>query len=453
MSLAEVVEKTALFPPEQQARLRLPRVPGTVLLPSLPVMACGERPVASDVLTSVKTADPVVASRSLTWYRRLHASYNKHRHLEPLRENARLASTIEQQRTSPGSSATGRQLALAKGVSSNNRPRSGKTVPRAPSKEGAANPKKENSDTARRRPKETLSSTGTKHHRSQRMSYPPCSTKPSQTDEWASLPTSEETNSCPVLCDLDNLTITPKKPSSKSSRTQPSTSEQAPTKDTAHHQHKSKSDSTKRHKEHLRAPDSTNTRSRHVKSRRPSREDSKSQRPKPPSWQDIAHDQPTANTSQEPGVTTHMYSVPESVHSVPALRCDSATTRSSTVESDRRAVRANIRRTRSRVIDAKEIPKAETVSLSKTKPSEFNLRKTYQDDTVYLFENTQRCRKWLAAVQEADVTTHFDESGTISDSIQTLEDREEIVTCDMEISHDRWDFLGSPYPESSGSSS
>ncbi|XP_038070760.1 uncharacterized protein LOC119739771 [Patiria miniata] len=455
MSPVQVGENTALFPP-QQARLRLPRVPGTG--PSFPVMACREKQLMNGILsaTSSPAAGSGLKSSQTAWYKRLPGR-SKHHRLGPLREENNTVPINE--RAAPGpsgsckpTSSSGTQSLMTKCTSSA-KTRS-KGSPRYKTEDRVSS-KKENGETTRRRPQDSRPSFD-KLSSKQRMSYPPC-TGPSHSNGLSDLSAVKQVHSCPVLCDLENVTITPKKtasPSSSAHKCAHSSDKAMTGRLGANNHHKTKPDVTKRHGEHdrLKVPDA-NTSGRHKHGhRRPknSREEARNHRPKPPSWQDLPPEQSDSGANAPDAILTHTYAVPESTHSIPAVagyRCDSATTRS-TVESERRAVRANIRRTRSRVIDSREIPKHEAVlPLSQTKPSEFHLRKTYHDDTVYLLENAQRCRKWLAALEESDVTPLVGES----ENSHGLED--ETVTCAVEISNEKWSFLGSPYPSSSECSS
>ncbi|XP_022086531.1 uncharacterized protein LOC110977054 [Acanthaster planci] len=449
MSPAKVGEKTALFPP-QRARLQLglPQVPGT-LPPSFPVMACREKPLTGVVLSPGSPATCPVVNSGLAWYRRLPGR-NRHHRLGPLSEENKTLAVNE--RAASGLSGSGKRNLT--GTHSSTKSTSSSTTKSKTSlrnkSDDRVSSKKENGKTARHRPQDSGPSFDTPS-RTQRMSYPPC-TGQNHSTELAELPALKQSTSCPVLCDLDNLTITPKKTAQQGTTPHKSTrpSDKTMTRQGTSGHHKTKQDCMKRYGEHdrLNVPDANIGRQRRSHQRtRNSREEARTQRPKPPCWQDLPQEQTVSGASGQEAIATHTYAVPESVHSVPGYRCDSATTRS-TAESERRAMRANIRRTRSRVIDSKEIPKHEAVlSLSQTKPSEFHLRKTYHDDTVYLLENAQRCRKWLADLKESDVTPLVDES----ESSRRLE--EEIVTCDVEISNEKWNFLGSPYPSSSDCSS
>lgn len=116
--------------------------------------------------------------------------------------------------------------------------------------------------------------------------------------------------------------------------------------------------------------------------------------------------------------------------------------------------RSNIKRTRSRMIDEREIPMQDSViPLSQTKPSEFHLRETHHDNDVYLSENVERCRQWLSGLlgdggetlTRANANSH---RGAAARHVDWGDD-DELVTCDLELSRDKWMYVGSPYPSSS----
>ncbi|XP_054766408.2 uncharacterized protein LOC129273405 [Lytechinus pictus] len=131
------------------------------------------------------------------------------------------------------------------------------------------------------------------------------------------------------------------------------------------------------------------------------------------------------------------------------------TVQASATNKSRGLRRSNIKRTRSRMIDAREIPKQDSViPLSQTKPSEFHLRETHHDNDVYLSENVERCRQWLAGLlgDEGDTlakTSSRSHRGAAARYDESDDDDDELVTCDLELSRDKWMYVGSPYPSSS----
>ncbi|XP_072041870.1 uncharacterized protein [Amphiura filiformis] len=188
------------------------------------------------------------------------------------------------------------------------------------------------------------------------------------------------------------------------------------------------------------------------------------QRPKPPSWQDQAPPSVTVTepTEKDPSLIPNTNSneknssaaaaaKPESILAAATSILDGATdARGGTGNRRSGLSRSHLKRTRSRVIDAREIPREDAViPLSRTQQREFNLKETHQDNRIYLTENAQRCRKWLADLEVEDLRD--DEGGLLSTGYTDANGNTETITFDLEVSHERWNYLGSPYPSDSDS--
>lgn len=201
------------------------------------------------------------------------------------------------------------------------------------------------------------------------------------------------------------------------------------------------------------------------------------QRPKPPSWQDDTNEsdthppsmtvitEPLLNDATTPasvaqcGGASAPSALVEKDHYASLLKVDSVTIAGSVLDSElgrggggsnRRSgllsSRAHLKRTRSRVIDSREIPKeSPVIPLSATQKHEFNLKETHQDNEIYLNENAHRCRRWLAELEVEDLRDQPIRG------LKSSADSDETITLDLEVSHDRWNYLGSPYPSDSGS--
>ena len=183
------------------------------------------------------------------------------------------------------------------------------------------------------------------------------------------------------------------------------------------------------------------------------RELAKPQRPKPPSWQDptpppsltvvteaLEEESPTATAGEK--------------DPSPSAKAESIAA-SSVFDTDTRSMnrrsalsRSHLKRTRSRVINTGEIPREDhVIPLSRTQQNEFHLKETHQDNHIYLTENAQRCRKWLSELEVEDLRDDDAAYG-----LTPFPERyKETVSLDVEVSHDRWNYLGSPYPSDSDS--
>lgn len=174
--------------------------------------------------------------------------------------------------------------------------------------------------------------------------------------------------------------------------------------------------------------------------------------PKPPSWQTLTIPSQTDGTnwrSNSPLNSNHLSKQSQSTQcggenerqpSEPTREEDSVSDISAQSGSpdQRRQRKINIKRTRSRFIDSKEVPKQQTVvRLSQAKPLEYNLRETEFDNMIYLRENAERCKRWLQSLEYQD---HRKNS-------EYLDDRGQFMNYE-ESFRDKYNFIGSPYPSS-----
>ncbi|XP_033102808.1 uncharacterized protein LOC117105690 [Anneissia japonica] len=179
-----------------------------------------------------------------------------------------------------------------------------------------------------------------------------------------------------------------------------------------------------------------------IKSKRKSSKDRyHNTRPKPPSWQNFT-------TVVEECILDNEKSRFE-LSSADGSDVKTKVRRASSGEiiTDKRH-RSNIRRTHSMVIDTSEMPEASNlvVPLAQSKPHEFKLREKEFDDILYMEENEQRCRDWLKTLESAEFKPHSLMAPDKKPE-RILSSNNDMVTCDLELAEDKWDFLISPYPK------
>ncbi|XP_070540706.1 uncharacterized protein [Ptychodera flava] len=168
----------------------------------------------------------------------------------------------------------------------------------------------------------------------------------------------------------------------------------------------------------------------------PSEQLPQSRPPKPPSWQNFVREN---NQSKPEGPASSGPNAGDPNSN--GLRCAYCKEQYSCCHgNEQRRVPPKIRRTRSLLtIDERDLPETELViSLSETKPMEFNLKQSVHDDRIYLRENDVRCRKWLETVQESDIKPH---------------EMETEVTCEVEMDEDKLEHWHDQCPSTAGDSS